>query len=201
METIQLELIFSPEVSRDLVNRSPLPGSEEAKTMTVTSGLLCYKSFPKPGPVGLLAKMLLESSIWHSTRCVLTWKTKVTKSNRLLYRLQASTPRTGGIGSGLLGMLRTPTAAEWKNQEYSTQVYLQNQIAMLPTPNFTGGRTAPDNHKEERRQRGIKCGGDDLATKIVEGGKKTGTQLRLAPAFVIWMMGYPAGWCDLKDGE
>ena len=78
------------------VNRSPLPGSTEARMMTVTSGRKCSESYGKSGPLGSLVRMCLESSIWHSTRCYLTWKTKDTPSNRLLFRLAVSMPRTNG---------------------------------------------------------------------------------------------------------
>jgi len=76
------------------VSRSPLPGSEEARRMTVTSGRKCSELYGNSGPLGSLVKMCLGSSIWHSTRCLLTWKVKVTKSRRSLFRLAASTHRT-----------------------------------------------------------------------------------------------------------
>ena len=75
-------------------NRSALPGSEAARTMTVISGRKCFASYGKSARCGLLVKMCLESSIWHSTRCYLTWKAKITKSNRLLFQLAVSMPRT-----------------------------------------------------------------------------------------------------------
>lgn len=75
-------------------SRSPLPGSAEAKAMTVTSGLKCLELYGNSARCGSLAKTLLESSIWHSTRCYLTWKGMVTKSKRLLFRLAVSMPRT-----------------------------------------------------------------------------------------------------------
>ena len=65
--------------------------------MTVTSGLKCLESYENSSPLGSLVRMCLESSIWHSTRCLLTWKTKDTKLNRLLFRLAVSMPHTDGI--------------------------------------------------------------------------------------------------------
>ena len=79
-----------------LANHSVQPGSEEARKMTVTSGLKCSESFANCGPLGSLVKMCLESSIWHSTRCFLTWKRKITKSNVSLFQLAVSMPRTNG---------------------------------------------------------------------------------------------------------
>ena len=75
-------------------SRSVKPGSKEARMMTVTSGLKCLESYTNSDPLGSLVRMCLGSSIWHSTRCLLTWKEKVIPSSRLLYRLAVSTPRT-----------------------------------------------------------------------------------------------------------
>ena len=77
-----------------LASHSVQPGSDEAKRMTVTSGRKCLESFTNCGPLGSLVKMCLDSSIWHSTRCFLTWKRKVTKSNVSLFQLAVSMPRT-----------------------------------------------------------------------------------------------------------
>ena len=78
------------------VSRSVLPGSAEARKMTVTSGRKCLELSGNSGPLGLLERMCLESSIWHSTRCLLTWKTKATNAGASLFRLAVSMPRTGG---------------------------------------------------------------------------------------------------------
>lgn len=76
------------------VSRSPSPGSTEAKTMTVTSGRKCSASYRSCGQLGSLVRMCLESSIWHSTRCLLTWKIKATPANRSLFQLAVLMPRT-----------------------------------------------------------------------------------------------------------
>ena len=90
------------------VNRSPLPGSEEARTMTVTSGLRCLELLQNSDQLGCLVKMCLESSIWHSTRCLLTWKTSATPAKHLLFQLAVSMPRTEDTESQLWP---TPKAA------------------------------------------------------------------------------------------
>ena len=82
-----------------LANRSVSPGSEAARTMTVTSGRKCAELYGNSGPLGCLVKMCLGSSIWHSTRCLLTWTVKATKHNAFLFRLAVSTPRTNESGS------------------------------------------------------------------------------------------------------
>lgn len=90
-------------------NPSPLPGSKEAKRMTVTSGRKCLELYGKSSRLGLLRKTLLATSIWGSTKCYLTWKAKATKRNRLLFQLVPSTPVTDETESGLWP---TPTSQE-----------------------------------------------------------------------------------------
>ncbi len=95
------------------VNLSALPGSKKAQEMTAISGQKCLEQYEKSNHVGLLPKMfpalLVGQKDWYSSRCYLIWKVNATKSQRLYFRLQASTPRTNGIGFGLL---LTPTTKE-----------------------------------------------------------------------------------------
>ena len=113
----------------------PQPGSEEARKTTVISGRRCYELSGLSDRIGLLAKTLLESSVWHSMMCFLTWKVKATPANRLLFRLVPSMPRTEEIESGLL-----PT--ETANGNYNRKGLSKNSgdglattiNKMLPTP-------------------------------------------------------------------
>lgn len=73
--------------------------------MTVTSGRRCLESYRNSGPLGSLVKMCLESSIWHSTRCLLTWKIKATKASASLFQLAVSMPRTSDSELPLLPTL------------------------------------------------------------------------------------------------
>ncbi|XYJ23054.1 DNA cytosine methyltransferase [Bacillus velezensis] len=68
-----------------LASLTVLPGSEKARKMTATSGRKCLGSSKSLNPLGLLVKTLLTSQTWNSTARYLTWKTQVTKGNRLLY--------------------------------------------------------------------------------------------------------------------
>ena len=90
-----------------LVNHSPLPGDKEAQKMTVTSGRKCLELYKKSGRLGLLARMCLESSIWHSTRCFLTWSITDMKCKHLLFRL---VPSTHGINENESVLWPTLTA-------------------------------------------------------------------------------------------
>lgn len=117
-------------------SRLALPGSEEARKMTVTSGRKCYALYRKSGPLGLLVRMLLESSIWRSTRCWLTWKASATPAKRLLFRLVPSMPR---IDATEWQLLPTPTATladhGGPNQRDSSgRPGLQMAAMMFPTP-------------------------------------------------------------------
>ena len=102
--------LFSAEASRDCASLFPSPESEEARRMTASSGLRCAESYRRSGPLGSLVRMCLGSSLWHSTRCFLIWKVSATPGRRLLYRLQASTPRTEGTE---LLFWPTPMASSW----------------------------------------------------------------------------------------
>ena len=77
-------------------------GSKEARKMTVTSGKNISELYKRSDQPGLLAKMFLESSIWNSTKCFLTWRVRTTPINRLLFQLVPSTPHIEGIEFGLL---------------------------------------------------------------------------------------------------
>ena len=121
------------------VNRSVLPGSEEARKMTVTSGLKCLESYQNSGPLGLLVRMLLGSSIWRSTRCTLTWKTKDTPSRCLLFRLVPSTPRTEDTASQLWA---TPNTMDYLPQRSPEALRRQAETSRK-------GRKRPANLREQ----------------------------------------------------
>ena len=101
-ESIYLQGVF-------LVSHSVLPGSEEARMMTVTSGKKCLGLSKKQTQLGLLEKMLLESSIWDCKKRLLIWKPLVMKSGYLIYQLYPSMP---SIRESEFGLLPTPTASD-----------------------------------------------------------------------------------------
>jgi hypothetical protein len=88
---------------------------KEKEQMTIdTSGMKLLESSESvnlDGSLGKMLKVLLTSkTAWSSDRSVLTWKKKVSKSNVLLFQLQASVRGIKGKGSGLL--LKTPTTQD-----------------------------------------------------------------------------------------
>ena len=133
------QLTFFPAASRRRVSHFHTPGSEEARRMTVTSGRKCSASLTASSPLGLLAKMLMESSIWRSTMCWLTWKEKATKQGRSYFQLAASAPRTGGTASPLWA---TPNTMDYLSQRSPEALARQAAIARK-------GRTRPSNLREQ----------------------------------------------------
>ena len=157
--------MFSAEASRDLASRLAWPGSEEARRMTAISGRKCFELSKNCGPLGWLERMLLGSSHWGSMVCWLTWKAKATKQGRLYFQLVASTPRIRDTDARLwptpaaaqCGMTsRTGGRALEKSTHLSTQVWLEEQRRLWPTPTSRNG-TGPS--QTETRQ-----GGMDLQT-------------------------------------
>ena len=74
------------------VSLSVMPGTDEARKMTATSGRKCAELLTRPGLLGSLVKTLLESMDWHSTEFFLTWKPSATKCGRSKFRLVLSDP-------------------------------------------------------------------------------------------------------------
>ena len=111
------------------------PGSDEARKMTVTSGRKYLPLCKQSGRLGAFSRMFLDTSAWASTKCYLTWKAKATPSNRLLFQLAPSMPRTDAIESGSL--LHTPTATanqmtpSMRNRDAGSWA---NPRQMIPTP-------------------------------------------------------------------
>lgn len=92
------QLTLFPEDSP--VSRSASQAAtDKDRQMTVISGLKCSESYENSNPLGCLVKTCLASSIWHSTRCSLTWKTAATPHRRLLFRLAVLTRHTNVNGS------------------------------------------------------------------------------------------------------
>lgn len=127
----------------------PSPGSEEARQMTAISGRKCYELYGNLSQLPSLAKMCLESSIWHSTRCFLTWKKQDTPSKRLLFRLAASTPRTREKGSLLWPTPSTGAALYGGTGNFKTLIALRDagiitEEERRQLSQGNGGKTNPE---------------------------------------------------------
>lgn len=199
------------------------PGSEEARQMTVISGRKCAELSKNSGPLGLLEKTLLESSAWHSTRRLLTWKTSATPAGRLLFRLAPSMPRTDGTESPLWP---TPTRRDYKGAnslEHLTREgqrnhtdQLANAVKLFPTPTRFDATCGDLRGKEYdgKTQHAMKL---TQAAQLFptptgrswksmsqaetrQGGPDLQTEIggQLNPTWVEWLMGFPVGWTDLN---
>ena len=179
-------------------SRSALPGSDEARKMTVTSGQKCCELYRKAGQRGLLVKTLLVSSAWRSTRCFLTWKTSATPARRLLFRLVPSTPRTEETGSQLLP---TTTARDSKGANSMEHLATGNHVAKLANyvkliPAATTGAgmcggSANYQRLKEMEEAGVISAEERRSMAAGNGGQ-------LNPAWVEWLMGFQPGWTDLN---
>ena len=125
-------------------NPSALQEKEKEHQMTATSGMKLLESSESvnlDGSLGKMLKALLTSKkAWSSDRCVMTWKKKVSKSNVLLFQLQASVRGIKGKESGFLPTPNTMDHIDRKGMRPSRAAtnrksgYLSEMIKMYPTP-------------------------------------------------------------------
>ena len=165
------------------------PGSETAQRMTVISGRKCFALSKNSGRLGLLEKMLMESSIWNSTTCWLTWKVQATPAGRLLFRLSPSMPKASGREYGSLLPTLTVTDATGRAYQYDRgnkdcpRLTLAGVMRLLPTLTASDSSGGAAYRKPPARQGGF---------MLKELLKRNGG--RLEPEFCEWLMGYPIGW-------
>ena len=156
------QLTLFPVDSR--ASPSVQPGSAEAVRMTVTSGQRCSELLRKSSPLGLLVKMLLESSTWHSTLCWLIWNYKATKQGRLYFQLVASTPR---IEDTECALWPTPISRDWKGpqgQSYAGKARDLPSAVLWPTPAARDCKGA--NSMEHLQREGKRNHADQLANAV-----------------------------------
>ena len=90
------------------VNRQAWPGSEEARLTSVGSGRQCSMLLDVSSPLGVFSKILLESSLWTSSReyCYV-WQIWDTKSGFSAFRLTPLGQSTDESEFSLLGTVMT----------------------------------------------------------------------------------------------
>ena len=150
---------------------SVTPGSEEATRMTATSGQRLLELSRSAGPIGCLEKMLLDTSVWGSTRCFLTWREKATPAGRSILELWPSMPPTEECGSSL-----------WAT----------------PTANLSIACTMKAAAKEAKRLHPRNQ--YTLATQVSQTQEGLSMpHASFNPEWVEWLMGFPPGWTDCED--
>jgi len=141
-----------------------------------------------------------------STECSLIWKESATPAGRPLSRLVPSTRPTGATASGLWP---TPAARDWRSESASPEFHakwaanpkgktLPMTIALMhalwPTPTAVDGNrgltTRPQDTGIPLPQRVGQVLGVPPAASL-DTTEKRGA---LNPAFVCWLMGFPAAW-------
>lgn len=113
--------------------------------MTVRSGLKCSALLRTPSPAGCLVKTCLESSLWNSTVCWLTWKISATPRGRLCFQLAPSTPDTAETECGLwpTPLVGSTNAAAHNQISGRFREAMAKKMALWPTPR--SGKTTNEN--------------------------------------------------------
>jgi len=207
-------------------SHSALPGSELARMMTVSSGRKCSALYESSDQLGFLVKMCLESSIWHSTRCWLTWKTKDTKLKRLLFQLAVSMPRTEETECAFWP---TPMASSWGGTGHRAILKRMQEKGLITEEERMSlqsgnlGKTNPQliewlmgYTREFTRLIPTPTATDYKGgcTKRYPGGGEYDKVLRslleatprgrtgpMNPAYLEYLMGFPIGWTELGPSE
>lgn len=206
----QLTFQFTEDKSTSLqevfhANHSHLQESEKVQTMTDISGRKCLEQLEKFSHATLWAKMFMASLIgmegWYSSKCKLTWKIQGTKYRRLYFRLVPSTPRTEGIGVGLLPTVTTQETSHYEaeitetgrrlaanGKSHSLNLADYAMRGMLPTPTANEDAAGTLNGKMQFML-------THAAKQMDMDGYGKGSQLN--PHFVAEMMGFPINWTEL----
>ena len=164
---------------------SPQPDGERALRMNATCGLKCAGSLPNCGLIGCLGKMLLASSIWASTKRILTWQKRDTLFSHSYFRLAVSA--RGMSASELLSsrlIFPTPLASDsaTNRDAQSLDVFLSE-----------GGIF-------RKRNRSGAIWSLSLSAAVYYLTPNASPDAALNPDWVEWLMGFPIGWTDVSSG-
>jgi hypothetical protein len=121
----------------------------------------------------------------------MTWKLRVIKSRWLIFRLVPSERRTAANGFGLLPTPQPHDVVALGDALADHHHYpqdLSNAISLLPTA--TGCFA------------GVKSRGGKRKGELLLGGRiGANPGLKLQPAFVEWMMGFPENWTNIGEQD
>ena len=165
------------------VSHSHVSDSNGDLQTPVTSGRKCAASLRNCGPIMCLAKMLLTSSIWGSTKRSLTWKRRDMQSGHSYFLLAPSVRGMSGNELSSWGlMFPTPLASD-----IGTRATV-SRVEMTPRGGFRG----------LRKNGGKWAAGLSEVIYFLE--RKADTSMRINPEWVEWMMGFPKGWTESVSG-
>ena len=161
----------------------PLSDTERASQTPVTSGRKCAASLTSCAPISCLAKMLLTSSIWGSTKRSLTWSRRDMPSGHSYFLLVPSAHGMSANGLSSSGlMFPTPLASDTGSRLKA------ERISISPTGAF------------RRRNYSGTYWAAALSEVIYFLEKETDPSHRFNPEWVEWLMGFPPRWTDVSSG-
>ena len=174
--------LSSQVASLDLASHTVAQENEKVKRTNAIYGQRCLESYGKLSQATSWGKTLLASLVgqgdWYSTRCILIWNLKATKSRRVLFQLQAL-----------------------------EQDIKDNEYGLLPTLNAQDWNTGTKQYTyQKRKERHLKKGVilqkslRQMAADLTEHGQST---QKLKASFAMEMMGFPTNWTELpfQSGE
>jgi hypothetical protein len=175
-------------------NHSQLQEKEKEQMTIDTSGMKLLESSENVNQSGSLAKMLkvllTSKTAWYSDRCKTIWKKKVSKSNVLLFQLQASVL---GIKEKEFGLWATPNTMDTLPPRSEKAVIRQMTTARK-------GSTKPSNLREQVHPETMKMYGwmyptptQDSASERTKKYKQGGTPLPMA----VKMYPTPSASCQM----
>ena len=161
----------------------PVSGQKRALRTPAISGRRCAASLTNSGPITCLARMLLTSSIWGSTKRSLTWQRRDMQFGHSYFLL---VPSAHGMNvSELLSwglMFPTPLAADTGSR---TRVEL---ISISPSGGF------------RRKKQNGSYWSANLSETVYFLTPAADPALRINPEWVEWLMGFPQGWTEISSG-
>jgi len=178
------------------VNHSQSLVSEEEQMMTATCGIKLLELLPKQNVGGLLERMcqalLTSKKVRSCNKFKKIWKPKISKSNVLLFQLQASELSTNVSVSGSSDvMYPTPTSVQRPNE--GNMRLMRKQVLQ---GNMTREEASAMVGKDVFKAHG-KVNMYPTPTPTCE--EKAGGKLN--PNFVEFLMAYPTNWTKIEPTE
>jgi len=215
------QLTLFAGASRDLASLTVLPGSDEARRMTVTSGLNFYELLRNSGPLGRFVKMCLGSNQLVSPWGYLTWSAEPLPALRTVTSMWHYSHNkkecTSTTSVTILKRSVTRSSRLFFRLRLSRPGILDTEYSLLPTATTvdagsyfnqskspsakkrpTLGAMAkhglwPTPRASERQQQNSLDRGMALSRAV----RKNAILGQLNAEFVEWLMGFPKGWTDL----